>query len=96
LSGFCGQKAVWQEWSRGRRLSTGAGNFYAQVAGDVILHKGKAMSPRQFTVAATGEARNAWRDIAIWRPGDKHWRIAVHLRRECGLDDPKKRKTRRP
>jgi|GEM_PF-1302310 len=72
------------------RMSTEEGNFYAQVDGDVIVYKGKAVSPRQFTVAAAGEARNAWRDVSIRRPGDDRWRIASHLRRECGTDDGKK------
>lgn len=72
------------------RMSTEAGNFYAQVDGDVILHNGKAVSPRQFTVAAAGEPRNAWRDVSIRRPGDDRWRIASHLRRACGTDDGKK------
>lgn len=70
------------------RMRTEAGWFHAQVDGDVILHKGKAMSPRQFTVAATGEARNAWRDISIRRPGDDRWRSGAQLRRECGADEP--------
>jgi len=71
------------------RMRTVAGFFYAQVSGDVIVHKGKSVSPRQFTLAAAGEARNAWRDVWIRRPGDDRWRIAAHLRSECGTDDKK-------
>lgn len=71
------------------RMSTEAGSFYAQVDGDVILHKGKSVSPRQFTMAAAGNGRNAWRDVAVRRPGDDRWRIASQLRRECGIEDPR-------
>lgn len=75
------------------RISTDAGFFYAQVSGDVIVYKGKAVSPRQFTLAAAGEARNTWRDVWIRRPGDERWRIASHLRRESGADEPRKENT---
>lgn len=72
------------------RMNTEAGNSYAQVDGDVILYKGKSVSPRQFTIAATGEAHNAWRDVLIRRPGDDRWRTGAHLRRECGIENPRK------
>ena len=38
-------------------------NYYAKVVGDVILYEGRAVSPRQMTVAVAGPGHNAWRDL---------------------------------
>jgi hypothetical protein len=52
---------------------------YATVVGDDIVFDGHCVSPNQF-VSGTGMTRNAWRDIALLFPGDKHWLPARHHR----------------
>ena len=56
--------------------------FYAEIIGDELMYRGRAVSPRQLTIAIAGDGRNAWRDLWICRPGDKNWSAADRLRRE--------------
>ena len=56
---------------------------YAQVVGDDIVFEGERVSPRQMTIAIAGEGRNAWRDLRVRLAGDKYWRPASALRRQC-------------
>ncbi len=54
---------------------------HAQVVDDAIIHAGRSVSPRQFTLAVAGNGRNAWRDLWVRRPADGHWKRASQLRR---------------
>ncbi|OFA04854.1 hypothetical protein [Duganella sp. HH101] len=55
---------------------------YAIVEGDHIMYKGRAVSPNQFASGYADSVRNAWQDISIRMPGEKHWKIADLRRRE--------------
>lgn len=55
---------------------------YADVVGDELVYHGRALSPRQLTIAIAGDGRNAWRDLWIRRPGEKGWVAASRLRHE--------------
>lgn len=55
--------------------------YHARVSGDSIVYNGRKVSPRQFTLAIAGDGRNAWRDLALRLPGEKHYRPAGLLRR---------------
>jgi hypothetical protein len=56
-------------------------DFFAQVQGNAVVHRGQRMSPRQFTQAVAGDGRNAWRDLWVRLPGEKSWTRAMQLRR---------------
>jgi hypothetical protein len=64
-----------RSWSYGE-------NNYARVEGDKIIHKGKAVSPNQFAQSFARTTRNAWTDLYIRRPEDKHFTLACRLRQE--------------
>ena len=53
---------------------------YADVMDDDLIYQGRRVSPRQMTIAITGNGRNAWRDLWIRLPGEKHWTCAERLR----------------
>ena len=55
---------------------------YAIVEGDHIMYQGRAVSPNQFASGYADSVRNAWHDISIRMPGEKHWKIASVRRRE--------------
>src|SRR5471032_2138244 len=55
---------------------------YAIVEGDRIMYKGRAISPNQFASGYADSVRNAWQDISIRMPGEKHWKLASVRRRE--------------
>ncbi|WP_395399221.1 hypothetical protein ACHMW6_19925 [Pseudoduganella sp. UC29_106] len=55
--------------------------FYAEIVGDEIVFRGRAVSPRQMVTAAAGEPRNAWRDLWVRRPQDHAWTQADAMRR---------------
>ncbi len=55
---------------------------YADVVGDELIYRGRAVSPRQLTLLVAGDGRNAWRDLWIRRPGEKNWTAAARLRRQ--------------
>ncbi|HEY1151783.1 MAG TPA: hypothetical protein VGF27_24630 [Pseudoduganella sp.] len=56
--------------------------FYAEIVNDHLVFRGEVMSPSQMVAAASGVARNAWRDLWVRRPQDKEWSPADKLRRE--------------
>lgn len=58
------------------RMIYGETTYYACVEGDAIMYEGRAVSPREFTMAITGTGRNAWRDLAIRFPGSRQWKPA--------------------
>jgi hypothetical protein len=63
------------------RMSYLGQDFFAQVQGNAVVHRGQRMSPRQFTQAVAGDGRNAWRDLWVRLPGEKSWTRAMQLRR---------------
>lgn len=65
------------------RMRVGEKWHYAEVVGDELFYHGRAVSPRQLTLAVAGDGRNAWRDLWIRRPGEKDWTVASLLRRRC-------------
>lgn len=72
---FLPEGTVLRSWSYGE-------HNYAQVEGDEIIHKGEAVSPNQFARSFARTTRNAWFDLSIRRPGEKHFKMASVLRRE--------------
>ncbi len=64
------------------RMHVGASWHYADVLGDELVFQGRAVSPRQLTIAVAGDGRNAWRDLWVRRPGEKNWTIASVLRHQ--------------
>lgn len=65
------------------RMEYAGQDFHARVTGNAILHAGRPVSPRQFTLAVAGDGRNAWRDLWIRFPGERSWTRAMTLRRRC-------------
>jgi hypothetical protein len=63
------------------RMSYKAEVYQARVTGDAIMYQGLGVSPRQLTIAIAGDGRNAWRDLSLRLPGEKHFRPACLLRR---------------
>lgn len=63
------------------RMQYNAEVHHARVVGDTIIHQGRSVSPRQLTIAVAGDGRNAWRDLTLRLPGEKHFRPACLLRR---------------
>lgn len=63
------------------RMSYNAEVYHARVSGDTIMYQGRSVSPRQLTIAIAGDGRNAWRDLSLRLPGEKHFRPACLLRR---------------
>jgi len=61
---------------------------YAEVREDLLLYKGRPVSPRQFMLAVIGEPRNAWHELWVRRPSDSRWQRAVVLRRELASGKP--------
>jgi len=71
---------------------------YAIVEGDHIMYKGRAISPNQFASGYADSVRNAWQDISIRMPGEKHWKLAGVRPRNTspgqGWTEPERRKFR--
>ncbi|PWF55421.1 hypothetical protein C7C56_001955 [Massilia glaciei] len=63
------------------RICCAGQSFYARVTGDHIKYEGRALSPRQFTLAVAGGGRNAWRELWVLLPGERIWKSADTLRR---------------
>ncbi len=59
------------------------GDDCAIVEGDRLMYRGSAVSPNQFASFFSGCVRNAWRDLSIWMPHDRHWKYASVRRREA-------------
>lgn len=72
---FLPEGTVLRSWSYGE-------HNYARVEGEEIIHKGKAVSPNQFARSFARTTRNAWFDLSIRRPGEKHFKMAALLRKE--------------
>lgn len=58
------------------RMSYADTTYHAKVVGDEIIYEGRAVSPRQLTLAIAGDGRNAWRDLDVRFPGDPSWKSA--------------------
>jgi len=56
--------------------------YEARVLGDQIIFRGVPVSPRAMTLAVAGKGRNAWRDLLLKFPGERHWRRANFCRIE--------------
>ncbi len=65
------------------RMTTSRQSGYARVVGDKIMFDGFSVSPRGLTLAIAGEGRNAWRDLWIKFPQDRHWRSASFYREQA-------------
>lgn len=63
------------------RMSYNGEVYHARVTGDAVMHQGRRVSPRQLTIQIAGDGRNAWRDLSLRMPGEKHFRPACLLRR---------------
>jgi hypothetical protein len=63
------------------RMHFGGEAYHARVTGDAIVYEGRRVSARQLTIAIAGDGRNAWRDLSLRLPGEKHFRPACLLRR---------------
>ncbi len=64
------------------RMSVSHQTFHARVVGDHIMFEGHHVSPRGLTLAIAGEGRNAWRDLWIRFPGERHFKGANRCRIE--------------
>lgn len=63
------------------RMAYGGIQHYAEVQNGAIVDDGKTYSPSEWaSKVADGTSRNAWRDIWIKEPFDKHWVPAQKLR----------------
>ena len=67
-------------------MSTAGATYHACVVGDDIVFNGRKLSPRGLTLAVAGEGRNAWRDVWIRFPGERHFLPAIRCRREAGRE----------
>ncbi len=65
------------------RMEYARQDFHARVDGNAIRYEGRAVSPREFTLAVAGDGRNAWRDLWVRFPGERGWLRAMVLRRRC-------------
>jgi hypothetical protein len=54
--------------------------YSANIVGDDLIYKDKAVSPNQMAVKVAGDGRNAWREIWVLPPGQKQWANAAILR----------------
>jgi hypothetical protein len=77
---FLPEGTVLRSWSYGE-------HNYARVEGDKIMHEGRSVSPNQFARSFARTARNAWFDLSVRRPGDKHFKIACRLRQELAEEE---------
>lgn len=77
---FLPEGTVLRSWSYGE-------HNYACVEGDKIMHEGASVSPNQFARSFARTARNAWFDLSVRRPGDKHFKIASRLRQELAEEE---------
>ncbi|MET0322024.1 MAG: hypothetical protein ABW069_14995 [Duganella sp.] len=69
---------------------------YAEVVGDQIIHKGRAVSPNQFAQSFARTTRNAWTDLFVRRPGDKKYAMACRLRDEAAKLAQQQQQLRQP
>ncbi|MQA22944.1 hypothetical protein GEV01_25830 [Rugamonas sp. FT103W] len=72
---FLPEGTILRSWSYGE-------HNYARVEGDKIMHEGHSVTPNEFARSFARTARNAWFDLSVRRPGDKHFKMADLLRKE--------------
>jgi hypothetical protein len=71
------------------RMHFGGRSYDAAVEGDDLVFEGHRMSPRQMTLAVSGQGYNAWRALWVLLPGKIRWRPASVLRREAEQQETK-------
>jgi hypothetical protein len=54
--------------------------FCAEVVGDELIYQGRPVSPNRMVRQIAGDGRNAWLELWIRLPGEKHWKTAARLR----------------
>ncbi|NYE60409.1 hypothetical protein FHW58_001561 [Duganella sp. 1224] len=84
---FLPEGTVLRSWSYGDHND-------ACVKGNEIIHRGKSVSPNEFARAFARSNRNAWIDLKIRRPGDKHFKQASILRQEILREQEEARKAK--
>lgn len=57
--------------------------YYAVIKGDEFIYDNESISPSLFANKVTASSRNAWRDLELKRPKDRHWMPAERLRKEA-------------
>ena len=67
------------------RMAYRGDHEYAHVEGDRLMYKGRPTTPNKFASEHTDTVRNAWYDISIRMPGEKHWKMAYQRRKELEL-----------
>ena len=77
---FLPEGTILRSWSYGE-------HNYARVEGDKIMHEGLSVTPNEFARSFARTARNAWFDLSVRRPGDKHFKMADLLRKELGRQE---------
>lgn len=77
---FLPEGTVLRSWSYGEH------NF-ARVEGDKIMHLGQSVSPNEFARFFARSNRNAWFDLWVRRPCDKHFKMAAILRKELAQQE---------
>lgn len=85
---FLPEGTVLRSWSYGE-------HNYARVEGDRIMHQGRAVSPNQFARLFTRTTRNAWFDLSVRFPGEKHYRMAGLLRKELAAQQQREQERER-
>jgi hypothetical protein len=71
------------------RMAYRGDHEYAEVKGDHIMYRGRAVSPNQFALSQADSVRNAWYDLSLRFPGEKRWKRAFQLRQELEQAQPK-------
>jgi hypothetical protein len=72
---FLPEGTILRSWSYGE-------HNYARVEGDKIIHEGQSVTPNEFARSFARTARNAWFDLSVKFPGEKHFKMANLLRKE--------------
>lgn len=65
------------------RASFDERSHYARVEQDAIMFEGRSVSPHQMTRSIAGAGRNAWKVLWVRLPGERQWKSAGQMRREC-------------
>jgi hypothetical protein len=72
---FLPEGTILRSWSYGE-------HNYARVEGDKIIHEGHSVTPNEFARSFARTTRNAWFDLSVKLPGEKHFKMANLLRKE--------------
>jgi hypothetical protein len=62
--------------------------FCAEVVGDDLIYQARPVSPNQMVRQIAGDGRNAWLELWIRLPGEKHWKTAARLRASLADQPP--------